>query len=792
MPFDEDGHWYEDRNDRDRGRSGSESDLPTTKSAEDAKRAIEKNKNTLSNIQLKTDDEGNANLLGFKVDKAALPTFQLVLDQGKVLFLEKGKDVYKAALQFARKVGLKGESANTAAIAVDMGVRWGVIGAEQLVASGQASSAFAQKRRDLYQRFNPVMQATGINAGNNEVISLAYQRARNQYGDELRDMLSDVPRILPMALLGIKEQTSANARYSKEFEEVSHKSMDAVERAKQKADKSIELAMERVKAEEAADKFVAEQRNEWVKKKTAELKGEERSDPVKKRSAIWSIERSFKENVEPQLRSAFRQENEQKFGAPGNEDKEKADRSFNLASLGGNLVSQLLRRKDHEGKDDPSHVPEMIEHLQKEITNQCEGSARKSHDGYGRCDIEGKTADDIQITGMGHGAGSMSLKAYILEMFQQHERDRTPGISWVKRDKSGHVTEVVDPLGQALVAKLEPSIDIIADAVATGLDPAALINLIGGNKVIIHGKNGAKTFANEDRVREEIDKLIPVMSSHEIIKLEEYLAKFEKPEEIKGIIKANLENMKGDERVLFAALFPDDILRQLGMSGKEITTMRKEAHTGIYDFVAANVFHLAKQDDAYFKKLGLAESEIQAIHDLAEKIEAGDEKALKIAVDGHDKSVIDAVRTAGILEQNKDKSANNYWSERVAEIPAARKKLEEAKKDEDLGEDRDASDTHHEYEGHGRDDDDDEPKHADKVSKKSKVRSDKGSAKKSRDSRHSYFDLDSKEGNFEGDYSRAYEGKKGRNKSSEYERSDSFLEREKRGRDSAVDDEISI
>ena len=96
--------------------------------------------------------------------------------------------------------------------------------------------------------------------------------------------------------------------------------------------------------------------------------------------------------------------------------------------------------------------------------------------------------------------------------------------------------------------------------------------------------------------------------------------------------------------------------------------------------------HLSKKSEEELKKLGVTEQESGAINALAQKVESGDLKAIKIAVDGRDKDLVDAVRTAGLLEQVKGGAKGaGFWTERVKEmgaVHAAIKKSSAENKDE--------------------------------------------------------------------------------------------------------------
>ena len=315
------------------------------------------------------------------------------------------------------------------------------------------------------------------------------------------------------------------------------------------------------------------------------------------------------------------------------------------------------------------------------------GDKRGKSSEYEDCnhDFTTKSPEDITITGIGNRENdSFNLKEYIVEVFQQHERDREPNRNFYDA-KTG---KAIDPLKGTMLTNLMPAVDIIAEHIADGtLSGDALYKLVGENKVIQHSASGARVFAKEDQVRKVIEEeLTSVLGTREVIKIEEFMAKFADPALIQDTLKKNLESMQGMEKSLFASLFPDDILVQAGMKKQDIFAARKEAHEHAYDFVAATVMHLSKKSEEELKKLGVTEQESGAINALAQKVESGDLKAIKIAVDGRDKDLVDAVRTAGLLEQVKGGAKGaGFWTERVKEmgaVHAAIKKSSAENKDE--------------------------------------------------------------------------------------------------------------
>ena len=358
------------------------------------------------------------------------------------------------------------------------------------------------------------------------------------------------------------------------------------------------------------------------------------------------------------------------------------------------------------------------------MENEC-GESRSKRDAYGECqrEYQEKKPEDIMIPSIDdRDSRSMNLKDYIVELFQQHERDRNPGRDFCNK-KTG---EVIDPLRGAMLDKLMPVVDIIANNIANGTISAnALYKLVGENKVIEHKASGARVFVKEETLINTIEnELAPVLGTRERVKMEEFMAKFANPALVQQTLKDNLASMKGVERALFASLFPDDILEQAGLKKKDINEVRKQAHKLSADFVAASVAHFSNKKPEELKKIGLTDDEIDAIHSMADHIEHGDVDALRLCVNGHNKDVVDAVRTAGMLEQiaAPNKGAG-FWTERVKEMSKVRSSMQKKKAEMD----EESKHAHDDEHGHENEYGEDGKKHH-------KKRRDRG------DSRHDSWD----------------------------------------------------
>jgi len=252
------------------------------------------------------------------------------------------------------------------------------------------------------------------------------------------------------------------------------------------------------------------------------------------------------------------------------------------------------------------------------------------------------------------------LKKFIVEIFQQNEIDRGRG-----------------RMGEALVDQLMPAVDKIADQIAnTTLDANALVHLVGDHKIILH-EGAARIFANAEKVDEAIASVRGVNTSKERVNIQEFFSNFADPALARDVVKKNVETLQGPEKAVFASIFPDELLTQAGLSKDAITALRKEAHDSMYDVVAANTIELAQVAPDQLRELGLNKAEIAAIQELGKEIKHGDIEAVKTAVDGADRTVISAIRTAALHQQvaNKEEGAK-VWTSMVQKGASIHEKIE--------------------------------------------------------------------------------------------------------------------
>lgn len=614
--------------------SGQHRDVP--KSLEDAERLLKdakENRGALSNIELKTDDEGTSRLLGLKIPKNVAPIASALIANFIPMIGKRGGEYayYKGRSIAGTWKSAKGKE-ELIAVAAENIVRWGVIAALPIANFITATNLHVAKRKALFEEFSPVMTATKANYKTNEVIRLAFDELHDDVMTNIKLIAGDLPTMVPQALVGFQDQKEFKAKRDKLNKYGKLKGQN-------KTQKLIELEnniQDRIEKEKALrETFGYDKKNKQYR---------------------------YEEYIQDELDNYQEQVRE---GGQSSKDPNSIQQNDKWLVLTGSLASEVVKNSIEEAaaKRRRKHSAwKMIKRLKREITEQCGSESNSACNDM----FNSRTADDITIE-------DKSLKDYIIDIFQQHERDRMHIGETTKGDAPR-------PLGPALIERMMPSIDLVAEYVADGrLDPYALVNLVGENKLVIHHKDGSRTFAKPNEVQKTLDELLAVLSSRETVKPAEFFADFADPALIQDTLKKNLANMKGMEKAFFISLFPDDILMQAGMKKRDIVEHRKAAHGKMYDIVAAAVLDIAKKDPAHLKKLGLSEQEISTVSEVAQAIGDGDTKALQRAVDGRDKTIANVVRKAGLHEQvsNMD-DGKNYWRKRIGESKKVHQEMEKA------------------------------------------------------------------------------------------------------------------
>lgn len=226
--------------------------------------------------------------------------------------------------------------------------------------------------------------------------------------------------------------------------------------------------------------------------------------------------------------------------------------------------------------------------------------------------LEGQLGDDSRASsfalpsgGSGHHGRDLPLKEYVAEILRHHQKDMEAlDVEYV-------------PIRKALEPRLEEIAGIIADALKSGdLSPLALVRLVGEGHVI---KNKGRSLARPAEVKALVTKMSAAGATYSQLDPKEYFAEaaFNAKE-----LKEALGALEGEERLTFAAMVPDAVLKEVGMSEREVKEIRTATLKTYEDTLGKAVLGMAKEDNATLQDYGLAKEEVSLLREAAERIAA--------------------------------------------------------------------------------------------------------------------------------------------------------------------------
>ncbi|MEQ1705598.1 MAG: hypothetical protein ABL867_06440 [Rickettsiales bacterium] len=323
------------------------------------------------------------------------------------------------------------------------------------------------------------------------------------------------------------------------------------------------------------------------------------------KSALGALEKGGIENFDSSSLDSFNvDDNTQKFIGGG-------------AVIGNALLKRSLSKDSYEELNKPNSY-KMIMELKKNIDA-----------GYG---------------------GRSDISAQVMEIFQQNEVDR------------GRIK-----FGDKFIPKLAPITERIAEVIASGeLDPISLVNLVGKGNVIKKDGSGNRRFITTEQLELIIDDQINNFGAREKKTLEDLLSNHNNPNKVMQAIKDNLQNLKGDERAVFATLFSDDVLLKSGVKKKELASIRTHGHNIFCEFIKAKAVEIAQESPEELKAKNLSKKEIEAVKGFSDLVAAGDKKAIASAIRSTDEDGTNLVKSAvATIGLNSDKP--NFWQNAIGE-----------------------------------------------------------------------------------------------------------------------------
>lgn len=203
-------------------------------------------------------------------------------------------------------------------------------------------------------------------------------------------------------------------------------------------------------------------------------------------------------------------------------------------------------------------------------------------------------------------ANALKLTEYIVNVFQQHEKDSDP--------------DGKNQIGKRLEDRLYKMAKKISVAIRAGeLDGMALVQLVGERKLV---RRGGKAIASQEVIDNEIERLKERMRHVDQVDEAEY---FNEATFTKSELKAAWNSMGNDEREVFASFIPHDILAASGVKLRDVEAAGERNMQKMHKDYHAAINALLDLGDDVLEKLEATKSDIKVLNDAADKMaEKGD------------------------------------------------------------------------------------------------------------------------------------------------------------------------
>lgn len=256
--------------------------------------------------------------------------------------------------------------------------------------------------------------------------------------------------------------------------------------------------------------------------------------------------------------------------------------NLSLPTIIGKIAESSMRRMKTSRQ--PYSTWEMIHCLSEQMQNNPGGD--------NRFQLPGKRGQEL------------SLDTYVAEIFKQHQREMC--------DLSPDYSE----LRQSLHADLDALVKPIADSLKSGnLNPLMLVRLAGEGKVI---KNHGRGLASEADVKKTLEGYEGKSHKINTVDPKEYLA--ERNFSL-AHLKESLGSLSGDEKLDYAASFPDGVLKAAGESEKTIHAAQLHRAKLAYKHMLMHEINgMAAKTDDDLKAGGLGSSQIEQLRKAAEEL----------------------------------------------------------------------------------------------------------------------------------------------------------------------------
>ncbi len=522
---------------------------------------------------------------------------------------------------FERHLPSVAGKASKIAMFAELGTMWGILAFRPISEFIATNHQYTLDRLHLSRDIRSACEATGADAHHNEVVRAAYNGLHDGWVGDLKMMIPGLLVLAAQAPYGMKLQDKILKNREGEID------LAKLSAEVGKANPTDTPAQIKAKAAVAQQRAVAEEHKAM-------------------RATFFEVNDDFKPNTtegEEQFKR-FMERNPRATSATAVQDAHAPNAAMgDLMTFGGlSGIAGML------GQD-----------VEKAMQKSADGKG-KIHSSY---DLIVKLKEQMQA-----GNNKQSVHKAVVEIFQQLEEDM-------------HRTKFAG----GLLEKLEDLTKPIAEAIGNGtLDPLALVKLAGEHQVIEHGTGGKRAFRSEEAIEKSLQELLgcQIRKEHEV-SAETFLGTFANQLLAKETIKKNLAELKGEERDFFISILPMELLVDAGLAEAEICERRQAAHGQLYDQVASAVIHIAAQNEEMLKEHGMSAKDVAALKQLSKKILAGDEEAVKMAVDGKEKQIIANIAAVELSEQIAGNQA--VWTERVKESKSLEERIATIKSGKDDG-----------------------------------------------------------------------------------------------------------
>jgi hypothetical protein len=204
------------------------------------------------------------------------------------------------------------------------------------------------------------------------------------------------------------------------------------------------------------------------------------------------------------------------------------------------------------------------------------------------------------------------LEDYIVRIMRQHQANMA--------DISDQHAELREALG----AEANRAAKRLAQAIRHGeISTLSLVRMIGEGHLI---KKKGRAIATSDEVEAMVQRFASRQSAYVHTDPAEYYkdASFSAAQ-----LKEALKSLDGKEKEVFAAMFPNEVLEEAGMSSKEVKAMRESAMRSYDRGLVEAIVGLNEKSDEALEKIGLASSEIQLVRDAMKRLEEQGVEAIK-------------------------------------------------------------------------------------------------------------------------------------------------------------------